>query len=36
MKIKDVVALKEIAYVVAVLPMRRDPLWIKRRIEERS
>ena len=26
----------EIAYVVAVLPMRRDPLWIKRRIEERS
>ena len=26
----------EIAYVVAVLPMRRDPLWIKRKIEERS
>jgi hypothetical protein len=26
----------EIAYVVAVLPMRRDPLWIKRKIQERS
>ena len=26
----------EIAYVVAVLPMRRDPLWIKRKLEERS
>ncbi len=25
----------KIAYVVAVLPMRRDPLWIKRRILER-
>jgi len=25
----------EIAYVVAVLPMRRDPLWIKRRIQQR-
>lgn len=26
----------EIAYVVAVLPMRRDPLWIKRKLKERS
>ncbi len=26
----------EIAYVVAVLPMRRDPAWIRRQIEERS
>ncbi len=26
----------EIAYVVAVLPMRRDPAWIRRKIEERS
>ena len=26
----------EIAYVVAVLPMRRDPLWIKRKLEERG
>ena len=26
----------DIAYVVAVLPMRRDPLWIKRKIQERS
>jgi len=26
----------EIAYVVAVLPMRRDPLWLKRKIQERS
>ncbi len=25
-----------IAYVVAVLPMRRDPAWIKRKIAERS
>ena len=27
---------EETAYVVAVLPMRRDPLWIKRKIEKRS
>jgi len=26
----------EIAYVVAVLPMRRDPKWIKRKLKERS
>lgn len=26
----------EIAYVVAVLPMRRDPLWIKRKLKERG
>jgi len=26
----------DIAYVVAVLPMRRDPLWIKRKLKERS
>jgi plasmid stabilization system protein ParE len=26
----------EIAHIVAVLPMRRDPVWIKRKIEERS
>jgi len=26
----------EIAYVVAVLPMRRDPAWIKRKLKERS
>ena len=26
----------DIAYVVAVLPMRRDPLWIKGKIKERS
>jgi hypothetical protein len=26
----------EIAYVVAVLPMRRNPAWIKRRLEGRS
>ena len=26
----------EIAYIVAVLPMRRDPVWIKRKLEERS
>ena len=26
----------ERAYVVAVLPMRRDPLWIKKKIQERS
>ena len=25
----------EIAYVVAVLPMRRNPAWIKKRLEER-
>jgi hypothetical protein len=25
-----------IAYVVAVLPMRRNPVWIKRKIEGRS
>jgi len=26
----------EIAYVVAVLPMRRDPLWIKEKLQQRS
>ena len=26
----------EIAYIVAVLPMRRDPVWIKKKLEERS
>ena len=26
----------EIAYVVAVLPMRRDPLWIKEKLQKRS
>ena len=26
----------EIAYIVAVLPMRRDPLWVKKKIKERS
>ena len=26
----------EIAYVVAVLPIRRNPLWIERKIQERS
>ncbi len=26
----------EIAYVVAVLPMRRDPAWIKSKLKERS
>jgi len=26
----------EIAYVVTVLPMRRGPLWIKRKLKERS
>lgn len=26
----------EIAYVVAVLPMRRDPAWIKRKLKKRS
>ncbi len=26
----------EIAYVVAVLPMRRDPTWIERKLKERS
>ena len=26
----------EIAYVVAVLPMRRDPRWIKKKLEERD
>jgi hypothetical protein len=26
----------EIVYVVAVLPMRRDPAWIDRRLKERS
>ena len=26
----------EIAYVVAVLPMRRDPLWIKKKLQKRS
>ena len=26
----------EIAFVIAVLPMRRDPTWIKRELKERS
>ncbi|PIU84563.1 MAG: hypothetical protein COS67_12715 [Deltaproteobacteria bacterium CG06_land_8_20_14_3_00_44_19] len=26
----------EIAYVVAVLPMRRDPAWIEKKLKERS
>jgi len=26
----------EIAYVVALLPMRRDPLWIKEKLQQRS
>ncbi len=26
----------EIAYVVAALPMRRDPAWIKKKLKERS
>jgi hypothetical protein len=26
----------EIAYVVAMLPLRRDPLWIKKKIQKRS
>ncbi len=26
----------EIVYVIGVLPMRRDPLWIKRKLKERS
>ncbi|CAB1075576.1 hypothetical protein D1AOALGA4SA_3395 [Olavius algarvensis Delta 1 endosymbiont] len=26
----------KIAYVVAVLPMRRDPLWIKEKLQQRS
>jgi hypothetical protein len=26
----------EIAYVIAVLPMRRDPAWIRRKLNERS
>jgi hypothetical protein len=26
----------EIAYVIAVLPMRRDPAWIEKQLEERS
>jgi len=25
----------EIAYIVAILPMRRDPVWIKKKLEER-
>ncbi len=45
MKIKDVITLKEVAndlnegkdfYVVAVLPLRRDPLWIKKKLQKRS
>ncbi len=28
--------LKNIAYVIAVLPMRRDPGWIKNTLQERS
>jgi hypothetical protein len=26
----------EIAYVIAVLPMRRNPAWLKRKLQERS
>lgn len=26
----------DVAYVVAVLPMRRSPAWIKKKLEERS
>ena len=26
----------EIVYVIAVLPMRRDPSWIKKKLKERS
>ena len=26
----------KIAYIVAILPMRRDPVWIKKKLEERS
>ncbi len=26
----------KIAYIVAILPMRRNPVWIKRKLEERS
>jgi len=26
----------EIAYIIAVLPMRRNPLWIKKKLEKRS
>ena len=41
MKIKDIITLKydiknEIAYVVAVLPLRRDPLLIKKKLQKRS
>ena len=25
----------KIAYIVAILPMRRDPVWIKKKLEER-
>ena len=39
MKIKEVFVLEEaeddFAYVVAVLPMRRDPIWIAEQIGER-
>ena len=27
--------IEKIAYVVAVLPMRRDPLWVERKIKKR-
>ncbi len=40
MKVREVVVLTEIAddvaYVVAVLPMRRDPRWIRTHLEGRS
>jgi len=40
MTARDVVVLSEVAddvaYVVAVLPMRRDPAWITRRLENRG
>ena len=26
----------EIAYIVAILPMRGDPVWIKKKLEERN
>jgi hypothetical protein len=27
---------EDIAYIIAVLPMRRDPAWIKRKFKARS
>lgn len=28
--------IKDIAYVIAVLPMRRDPAWIRKKVNKRS